>query len=65
MTIDDRYPLSESSSFEVGLLKTSLAKIDEKTGSVKWTLDLGKGETKGLLLEYSVKIPKYSNLLVE
>lgn len=63
--IEDQYPLSYRKTVEVLLMEALNAKIDEKTGKLIWELELNPGDKKVMNFIYSVKYPKYTNLLVE
>ncbi len=63
--IEDQFPLSYRKSVEVMLINALNAKIDDKTGKLVWELELNPNEKKVLNFVYSVKYPKYTNLLVE
>ncbi len=63
--IEDQYPLSYRKTVEVELLNSLGAKIDEKTGKLTWEIELNPNEKKVLNFKYSVKYPKYTNLMIE
>jgi len=65
ITVDDQYPLSERKSILIEQLESTNAKIDEKTGKLTWELELEPNEKKVLTYKYSVKYPKYENLMIE
>ncbi len=63
--MEDQYPLSYRKTVEVELLNALDAKMDAKTGKLTWEIELNPGEKKVLNFKYSVKYPKYSNLIIE
>ena len=63
--IEDQYPISRLSDIRVEQVEAPGAKIDEASGKVKWNLSLGSGETRTLLLKYTVRYPQNKKLLVE
>lgn len=63
--VEEQYPLSYRKTIEVLLMEALNAKIDDKTGKLTWEIELNPGEKKVLNFMYSVKYPKYTNLLVE
>ncbi len=65
ITVEDQYPLSEKKSVEVELLESSNAKIDEKTGKLTWELEMEPNEKKVFTYKYTVKYPKYLDLMIE
>jgi len=65
ITVEDQYPLSEKKSVEVELLESSNAKIDEKTGKLTWEFEMEPNEKKVFTYKYTVKYPKYVDLMIE
>ena len=63
--IEDQFPVSEKKSIEIEQLESSNAKLDAKTSKLNWTLELEPNEKKVLQYKYSVKYPKFSNLIIE
>lgn len=63
--VEDQFPISENKSVEIEKLEYSNGKVNNKTGQVIWELELEPNEKKELILQYSVKYPKYMNLSVE
>jgi hypothetical protein len=63
--VEDQFPLSQKKSIEVERLETSNAHVDDKTGKLTWRFELGPNEKKVVNYKYSVKYPKYVNLMLE
>lgn len=58
LEVKEQFPLSTEKDIEIKLLETSGAKVDNDKGELIWNLDLKSGETKKLVVSYSVKAPK-------
>jgi TonB-dependent SusC/RagA subfamily outer membrane receptor len=58
LLVKDQYPLATNKEMEVQLLESTDASVNEETGIVTWKLSLAAGESKKLLLSYTVKYPK-------
>lgn len=59
--LEDRVPVSEDERIRVEIEKgstPSARKLDDRPGVLEWTLDLGPGEKREVVLEYSVRYPK-------
>lgn len=65
MIILDQVPVSTIEEIEVNVHKISNAKQNAETGEIKWKFELKPNDKKELELKYSVKYPKYRNLIVE
>jgi hypothetical protein len=65
LNLEDQFPVSERKSIEVELLESSNAKIDAKSGKLNWELKLEPNEKKIITYKYSVKYPKYENLMID
>lgn len=63
--VEDQYPLSEKKSVMVTLLNSSDARVTEKTGNLKWTIDIPANEKKELKFSYSVKYPVYDRVYLD
>lgn len=61
----DQIPVSTLEEIEVEVQKKSNAKHDKETGEIKWEFSLEPRTDKKLELKYSVKYPKYRNLVIE
>ena len=61
----DQIPVSTKDEIEVELEKRGGAKFNEKTGELKWQLELKPDEKEEFEFIYSIKYPKYRNLIVE
>lgn len=56
--IKEQFPLSTEKDIEIKLLETSNAKVDNDKGELSWNVNLKSGETKKLIVSYSIKLPK-------
>ncbi|HLV93367.1 MAG TPA: DUF4139 domain-containing protein [Aequorivita sp.] len=56
--VKEQFPLSTEKDIEIKLLETTNAKVDRDKGELAWNLNLKPGETKKLIVSYSVKLPK-------
>ncbi|MCX6236501.1 MAG: mucoidy inhibitor MuiA family protein [Bacteroidia bacterium] len=65
MIVLDQVPVSTAEDIEVNVLNISGAKHDLETGEIKWEFSLNPVDKKELDLKYSVKYPKYRNLIIE
>ncbi len=57
MVVEDQYPLSDRKSISVALLESGNAKVDERSGIMKWELELAPGERRELSYEFEVRYP--------
>jgi len=58
MEIKEQFPLSSEKDIEIKLEDVSNAQINRDKGELSWLLNLQAGETKKLIVSYSVKYPK-------
>ncbi len=65
MTVYDQTPISRNSNINVTVEELSGGIRDEKTGIVRWNLQLQPGEQRDLILQYKVKYPKSRRLTIE
>jgi len=65
MIVLDQVPVSTAEDIEVNVLNVSGAKRDLETGEIKWEFTLNPVDKKELDLKYSVKYPKFRNLIIE
>lgn len=56
--IEDQIPVSQSSEITVETLELSKGDLNPLTGKVKWAMTIGPGETKKIILSFSVKYPR-------
>src|SRR5690606_34591087 len=56
--VKEQFPLSTEKDIEIKLLETSNAKVDSDKGELSWNVNLKSGETKRLIVSYSVELPK-------
>ena len=65
ITIYDQTPIARNSDINVTVEELSGGIRDDKTGIVKWPLQLQPGEQRELVLQYKVKYPKNRRLNIE
>lgn len=65
MLIYDQIPISTLEEIQVLTNKLSSGNFNKETGIVKWEFNLEPKKSKELELKYSVKYPKYRNLVIE
>lgn len=65
MVLLDQIPVSTLEEIEIELEKSSGARFNEETGEIKWEFKLNPSDKKEFELKYSVKYPKYRNLIIE
>ncbi len=65
ITVFDQTPIARNSDISVTVEELSGGIRDDKTGIVKWPLQLQPGEQRELILQYKVKYPKYRRLNIE
>lgn len=60
--VNDQLPISTQGDIIVESIETSKAEFDSKTGKLTWKYDLQPGEVKKIVLSFSVKYPKNTNV---
>lgn len=65
ITVKDQLPVSSNSSIDVQAVEISGGKHDSQTGYVTWNIEMKPGESRQLILTYSVKYPKDRNITLE
>ncbi len=63
--VHDQVPVSDRSDVDVEIIKLSGGQLNQETGEVIWHLKLPAGKKKELTLHYSVKHPKYDEIIIE
>lgn len=58
ITLHDQVPVSQNSDITVDVIDVSGGTLDPLSGIITWKLTLQPGETKQLILNYSIKYPK-------
>ena len=58
ITLQDQVPVSQNSDITVDVINISGGTLDPLSGIITWKLTLQPGETKQLILNYSIKYPK-------
>ena len=56
--VEDQLPISSKGDIEVAMLEISGASLEKNTGKLTWNLSLAPGESKTIVLGYSIKSPK-------
>lgn len=56
--VEDQIPVSQSSEITVETLELSKGDLNPLTGKVKWAMTIEPGETKKIILSFSVKYPR-------
>lgn len=64
LTLIDQFPVSTEKEIQVERGDTKGGKIDEKTGSINWTLSIKPKEEIIKPIEYKVKYPKEKSLML-
>jgi Domain of unknown function (DUF4139)/N-terminal domain of unknown function (DUF4140) len=65
MLIYDQVPVSSLEEIKVEVLELSRAKHNKETGEIKWEFSIEPNNNKSFELKYSVKYPKFRNLIIE
>ncbi|MGQ9619535.1 MAG: mucoidy inhibitor MuiA family protein [Bacteroidales bacterium] len=65
ITVNDQIPVSSNSQITVEAEELSGGRLNSETGAVQWDLEIRPGETKELVLTYSVRYPKNQNVIPE
>ncbi|NMC41473.1 MAG: DUF4139 domain-containing protein, partial [Bacteroidales bacterium] len=65
ISIQDQVPVSSNSSIIVETPELSGGKLNTETGAVTWDLDLKPGETREMIMTYSVRYPKNQTVILE
>ena len=65
LTIFDQIPVSAISTIEINATELSKGVLEEPTGIVTWTMELGPQKQTELKLAYEVKYPKREQFVLE
>ncbi|MBL4644060.1 MAG: DUF4139 domain-containing protein [Flavobacteriaceae bacterium] len=65
ISIIDQIPVSTLDEIKVELAKTNTGIFNKETGEILWKFDLNPNLSKNLHLRYSVKYPKYRNVILD
>ncbi len=65
MSVRDQIPVSTNSGIEVSAVELTRGNYNSTTGEVKWELDVKPGETRELIMTYSVRYPKDQTIILE
>jgi len=63
--LTDQIPVSQNKDITVEAVELSGGKLNQSSGLLTWDIDLPAGQSKTLILSYSVKYPKSSTVNVE
>lgn len=63
--VEDQIPVSQSSEITVETIDLSKGDLNSLTGKVKWAMTIEPGETKKLILSFSVKYPRNKTVQLE
>jgi hypothetical protein len=63
--LEDQIPVSTIKEIEVNTVEISGATLYDNTGKTKWKMTLQPGETKSVVLTFSVKYPKNKQIKLE
>ncbi|MCA4899647.1 MAG: mucoidy inhibitor MuiA family protein [Bacteroidota bacterium] len=63
--IEDQIPVPNTKEIDVEKIEDSKAEYKEETGLLKWKKQIPSGKTETIKLQYYIKYPKGSNMLVE
>ena len=65
LRVSDQVPISQNKEITIETLELSGGRIEAKTGFVTWDFELKPGESKNLILTYSIKYPKDTRVNIE
>ncbi len=65
MVVYDQIPVSTLDEIKIEVDKNNGAQFSSKTGEMNWLFSLAPNTKKDLNLKYTVKYPKYRNLIIE
>jgi hypothetical protein len=65
MILLDQVPVPTLEELELDIKDLSGGKRDEETGEIKWNLQLKPNASKEVELKYSLKYPKYQNIILD
>ncbi len=63
--LEDQIPVSNIKEIEVNSQELSKGTLYDNTGKVKWNMELQPGETKSVILTFSIKYPKNKQIRLE
>ncbi len=65
ITIKDQFPISNTKEITIEQIDYSGGKLNKEDGTLMWNLRVMSGKTTKKRLKYSVKYPKYRDLVVD
>ncbi len=63
--VHDQLPVPVINNIQVVAKELSSAKLDEKSGALRWELTLAPGQQQTIVFEYAVKYPKREQVVLE
>jgi hypothetical protein len=63
--LTDQVPVSNNKEIQIETTEISGGKLEPLSGKISWNLEIKPGETKQLVVSYSVKYPKDKNLGIQ
>jgi uncharacterized protein (TIGR02231 family) len=65
LMLTDQVPVSNNKEIQIETTEISGGKLEPLSGKISWNLEIKPGETKQLVVSYSVKYPKDKNLGIQ
>jgi hypothetical protein len=63
--IEDQLPIPNTKDIDVDKIEDSNAAHNEETGLLKWKKVIQPGKTEAIKLQYTIRYPKSSNMILE
>jgi hypothetical protein len=63
--IEDQIPVPNNKEIDVVKVEDSNAEHNEETGLLKWKKVIQPGKTEAIKLQYTIRYPKSSNMILE
>jgi hypothetical protein len=63
--IEDQLPIPNTKDIDVDKIEDSNAEHNEETGLLKWKKVIQPGKTEAIKLQYTIRYPKSSNMILE
>jgi hypothetical protein len=61
----DQVPVSQTSDIKIEIIDISGAEINEETGILTWNLEINPGETREVIVHYSVEYPRNRTVILD
>ena len=65
IVIEDQIPIANDKEITIDKMEDSAAEYNKDTGMLKWRKVIAPGKTELITLQYAVRYPKYSRILLE